>query len=249
VNWFPTRAEVTPGVGGRWLVSWDGNWPWNTDIEIWEPNRHLRLVDRVARPFDVTGTSANASVAPLPIAIDWYLDAKGGSTTLRLVHSGFGRGAEWDDEVEGVSTGWPQELNSLKLYLERHRGERRRVVWNRTAVPVPVSVLWPRLVGPDGVTRDGTLATLRPGDRYETTLATGDRISGTVIMSVPNRGLQVTIDGWNGALYRVWVDRVGEESSVNSWLSTYGVLEPVVKEFEARMRVQIERVASAAVVA
>jgi uncharacterized protein YndB with AHSA1/START domain len=243
VRWFPTEASVTPGKGGKWMISWDGNWPWTTEIEIWEPGHHLRLVDRKGRPYDVHGKAINESVAPLPIAIDWYLEGKGGSTSLRLVHSGFGRGGAWDDEYEGVSVGWPLELHGLKHYLEHHRGERRQVAWNRVAVPVAPDVLWPRLAGPDGIVRD-TLLTLKAGDRYETTLSTGDRIEGEVVMTIGNRGLQVTVDGWNGALYRLWVDRVGDQSAVNSWLSAYGVPERLVKDFNARMRAEIDRAAA-----
>jgi uncharacterized protein YndB with AHSA1/START domain len=249
VNWFPTQATITPGKGGTWMISWDGNWPWNTEIEIWEPGRHLRLFDRNARPYDVEGRAVNESVAPLPIAIDWYLEGKGGTTSLRLVHSGFGRGGAWDDEYEGISTGWPLELYGLKHYLERHRGERRHIAWNRMAVSIAPDVLWPRMIGPEGIVRDATLLSLRPGARYETTLSTGDRIGGTFVMTISNRGFQVTVDGWNGALYRLWIDRVGTESAVNSWLSAYGIPEQVVKDFNERMRAEINRVAAAAPVA
>jgi uncharacterized protein YndB with AHSA1/START domain len=248
VRWFPTQASVTPGKGGKWMVSWDGNWPWDTEIEIWEPGRHLRLVDRKGRPYDIEGKAVNESVAPLPIAIDWYLEGHGGSTTLRLVHSGFGRGGAWDDEYQGVSLGWPLELHGLKHYLEHHRGERRQVAWSRVPVPVPPEVLWPRLVGPDGLIRDSRLLTLRPGDRYETTLSTGDRIAGTVLMTVPARGIEVTVDGWNGGLYRLWVDPAGRQSAVNSWLSAYEVPEQRVKDFNARMRAEVDRVAAAVAV-
>lgn len=250
VRWFPTEANITPGPGGKWLVSWNGNWPWNAEIEIWEPGRHLRLIDRNARPYDAEGKAVNQSVAPLPIAIDWYLEARGGSTSLRLVHSGFGRGSAWDDEYEGVSVGWQLELNGLKHYLERHRGEDRRIAWNRTVVSAPTHALWPQLA--EGILRDRGVASpeggaLRPGARYAITLSTGDHMEGTVVAAIPNRGFQVTVDGLNDALYRLWVDKVGADAAVNSWLSTYGIDERVVKEFDARMRQEIDRVASAVV--
>lgn len=246
VRWFPTKADVTPGRGGRWLISWDGNWPWNTGIEIWEPNRHLRLFDREARPYDADGKAVDPSVAPLPIAIDWHLEARGGSTSLRLVHSGFGRGASWDDEYEGVRVGWQMELNGLKHYLERHRGRDRRVAWIRTVVPASPDAIVPRLVGRDGILRE---TTLRPGDRCATTLSTGDRIEGAVVLAIPDRGVQMTVDGWNSALFRLWVDRTGTDTAVNAWLSAYDVDERIVTDFEARMRAAIDRLAAAAAVA
>ena len=43
-------------------------------------------------------------------------------TTLRLVHSGFGPGADFDEEYDGISQGWPVELRSLRHYLENHAG-------------------------------------------------------------------------------------------------------------------------------
>jgi uncharacterized protein YndB with AHSA1/START domain len=240
VRWFPTEANVTPGQGGTWVISWDGKWPWNTAIEIWEPNRHLRLVDTNSRPYDARGEAVNTSVAPLPIAIDWYLDARGGSTSLRLVHSGFGRGGAWDDEFEGVSTGWLLELNGLKHYLERHRGTDRTMTWSRTLLPASAAAVWPRIAGAGGIVRDG----LRPGERYVTTLSTGDRIAGTVIAAVTNHAIQVTVDGWNDALFRVWCDTVAGETAVNAWLSAYGIDQRIVSDFGARIAAEIERIAA-----
>jgi uncharacterized protein YndB with AHSA1/START domain len=248
VRWFPTEASITPGKGGKWLISWDGSWSWENEIEIWEPNRHLRIVDRNGRPYDGTTGEVKQSVAPLPIAMDWYLESKGGATALRLVHSGFGRGASWDDEFDGISTGWPLELNGLKHYLEQHRGENRQRAWTRTVVSLPIGAVWQRLFGPNGLVPDASVLALRPGDRLATTLSTGDRIEGTVMLNLAGRGLQVALDGWNKALFRVWVDRVGSDSAVNSWLSTYNLPDDVTKEFGQRMRVAIERLAAAAMV-
>jgi uncharacterized protein YndB with AHSA1/START domain len=248
-RWFASHADIQPRAGGKWMTSWDGNWPWNMEIEIWEPNRHLRLVDRQARPYDAKGEVVNTSVAPLPIAIDWHLEGKAGSTTLRLVHSGFGRGGAWDDEYEGVSVGWPLELNGLKHYLEHHRGAERRVAWSRVIVSAPVAAVWPRFVGPDGIVRDSSLLTLRPGDPYATTLSTGDHIAGRVVATIAGRGFQVTVDGWNDALYRLWIDGVGGETAVNSWLSTYGMPEGFADGFNERMRAEVNRVAATAAVA
>lgn len=242
VRWFPLEAEVHPGPGGKWLVSWDGQWPWKPDIEIWEPKRRLRLVDRAGRPYDAEGKTQLA-VTPMELAIDWHLEAKGGSTTLRLVHSGFGRGGAWDDEYDGVSLGWLLELNGLKHYLERHRGRRRRVAWNRAVVDAPA---WARVMGPDGIVTDPALMSRTPGERCATRLSTGDPIEGTVVAIVPGRGFQVTVDGWNDGLYRLWVDRVGTQEAINSWLTTYDVPEQSVKDFDARMRAEIERVSAAA---
>ena len=48
---------------------------------------------------------------------------------MRLVHSGFGAGAEWDDEFDSISNGWKFERRGLRHYLQRHFGKDRRVAW------------------------------------------------------------------------------------------------------------------------
>jgi uncharacterized protein YndB with AHSA1/START domain len=244
VRWFPLDATVKPGRGGQWLISWGGQWPWTPEIEIWEPKHHLRLVDRAGRPYDAEGKAVVESAAPMEIAIDWHIEGAGGTTKVRLVHSGFGRGGAWDDEFEGVSVGWQLELNGLKHYLEHHRGSTRRVAWNRTVIAASPQAAWARLTAPDGILREASVLALRPGDRYATTLSTGDRLEGTVLVAIPHRAIQVTVGGWNNALYRLWVDRVGHESSLNSWLSAYDMPEVSITAFDARMRAEIERMAA-----
>jgi hypothetical protein len=53
------------------------------------------------------------------IAIDFYIEAIGdGMTRLRLVQSGFGPEAAWDDEYEATKSGWAEFLTKLKEILE-----------------------------------------------------------------------------------------------------------------------------------
>ncbi len=64
-----------------------------------------------------------------PVALqEVILESKGGKTRLYLANSGFGEGDVWDDEYEGVASGWQMALSLLKLYLEQHHGETRRHV-------------------------------------------------------------------------------------------------------------------------
>jgi len=51
--------------------------------------------------------------------------ARGGSTVIKVVNSGFHDGAEWDDEYEGVDSGWEMALAQLKEWLENHKSETR----------------------------------------------------------------------------------------------------------------------------
>ena len=40
-SWFPLQAEVTPGVGGKIHMSWDGAWESDLEIQIWEPGADI----------------------------------------------------------------------------------------------------------------------------------------------------------------------------------------------------------------
>ena len=89
VRWFPLQAEIEPRVGGRYWMSWGGEYAGEHRIEILEPERHLRT----------TMPSMNQKDGkPAQLAVDFHLEGRGGRTALRLVHSGFGRGADWDEE-------------------------------------------------------------------------------------------------------------------------------------------------------
>ena len=54
------------------------------------------------------------------------LRPEGGETVVRLVNSGFREGVQWDEEYEGVSSGWGCALALLKMYVEKYWGEEKR---------------------------------------------------------------------------------------------------------------------------
>ena len=80
-------------------------------ITAWEPPR--RFVAEVAgegRPV---------------LALEWLVEARGGGTcVVRLVHSGFGSGADWDAEYDATEAGWRLFLYNLRLYRTHFPGQR-----------------------------------------------------------------------------------------------------------------------------
>ena len=121
-RWFAPKMTVEPGVGGSVTADWGSGIVWKTDIEIWEPNQHLRLVE--TRDHFVGGAAPDGEpMEPCRLIQDYYLETVGGKTVLRLVHSGFGSGQAWDLEYEGTRGGWQQCFFRLREGLERHRGE------------------------------------------------------------------------------------------------------------------------------
>ena len=67
--------------------------------------------------------SPDASMQTL--AIELLVEARSGDTcVVRLVNSGFGTDAAWDEQFDGSRIGWERCLRVLRLYLERFPGQR-----------------------------------------------------------------------------------------------------------------------------
>ena len=126
-RWFCPSAEVTPGDGGSIRWSWGEGIEAEGRIEIWEPEKRL-------------------SVRTGDQAVDYFIDSGGGGTVLRVVHSGFGEGASFDDEYESTRSGWTVFLNMLKHALERHPNQKARNVSITRHTDVPRLEAWERIV-------------------------------------------------------------------------------------------------------
>lgn len=57
-----------------------------------------------------------------PFLLEITLTRSGGDTRIRLVNSGFGDDADFDEQFAGIDSGWRMALAILKEYLERHFG-------------------------------------------------------------------------------------------------------------------------------
>lgn len=58
------------------------------------------------------------------LAFVWLVEARdGGSCVVRRVNTGFGTGAEWDAQYDGMVKGWGLFLRNLQLHLEHFRGQ------------------------------------------------------------------------------------------------------------------------------
>jgi uncharacterized protein YndB with AHSA1/START domain len=216
MRWFPLQARVTPGKGGSVFWGWDQHWAWESHIEVWEPGHLLRLVE--SRPaFDASGE-------PLPgpsqqLAMEFTIEAHGANTTLRIVHSGFGDGASWDDELESVSAGWQFELRGLRHYLEHHKGRDRHHATAQIVTSFGTSEVWKRLLSPAAfVVTSGSLA---QDECVVIRSATGDQFSGTVAWHNTGRDLFIRVDDLNDGVFRLSTWRAGGQTGLQVWLTTY----------------------------
>jgi uncharacterized protein YndB with AHSA1/START domain len=234
-RWFPLEARVTPGEGGEVFMSWGPPWEGRSRIDAWEPGRRLRT-----RGFLEHGDTS---------VVEYTLEARGGRTVLRLVHSGFARGGDWEDELfAGTVRGWRFELRSLRHYVERHFGRDRVAVWPRAHVRGPAAETWRRLLGRDGLVREGRIDGLAEGERYRATAATGDVFGGTVVVNDPPYEFAGTVAALNDALVSLRTHEAGgpqpsDGREAGLFVSTWGVPRPDVEALGQRWKRLLDRLA------
>ena len=118
VKWFAPYARVDPRVGGEYDVSWDPEMQGGGVISAWNPPKHFAQYYERSVAYNCEGKPVDTG-ATQKIAMDYHIEAIGdGMTRLRLVQSGFGPEAAWDDEYEATKTGWADFLKKLKEILE-----------------------------------------------------------------------------------------------------------------------------------
>jgi uncharacterized protein YndB with AHSA1/START domain len=220
-RWFPMDARVTPGVGGSVTMQWQGEPPLHSRIEIWVPDHHLRLVGLGGLKELVT---------------DIFLEGRGGSTILRVVTSGFGADASWDDIIDGFQSGWDFELLGLRHYLERHRGRARQIA--RARVPITdYPSAWQRLVeSSEWFPADlsvGAPVTIRAG---------GPVLEGVVRVWSPPRQLVTQVAGWNDALLRITLFCPDQQGTATAWLSAYDVSETELRALEQGWQTSLKQI-------
>lgn len=235
-RWFPLEAKVTPGEGGAIWMSWKNEFQFNTPIAAWKPNEHLRLIYMEPTPAAKPGEPGMPFEVPFQVALDYYLEGKGGETVLRLVHSGFSREASWDGQYDGTISGWDFQLAGLKLYLERHRGAPRHCVVCRTMIPdISVEEAWNRLMGSRGLVASSHAEPRAAQERYAMTTSRGDRLEGIVGSYAPPKDFSATVTNVNDAWLRLHIDDIALfcRREVNLWISTYALPKGQVERLQA----------------
>jgi uncharacterized protein YndB with AHSA1/START domain len=209
-RWFAPEVRVEPGPGGSIYFSWGPEAQGKMLIETWEPNQRLRVTEN-------------------NIIIEYFIEAKDGLTTLRLVHSGFGDGTEWDGEYEGTKTGWPVFFRILKHNLEQHPGEPVRQISITLPVDASPDEQWARLLG-------GQVDHLTAGAHYSLDLPMGDHLEGTIDHTDRRHVLAAVVQNWNRALLTVFCERAKEQGLLTVNLAVYGPTIARADEIEARWR-------------
>jgi len=117
-KWFAPEARVDPRVGGEYYFSWGPGMEGRTTIVAWEPGKHFGTQSERSLTYSHKGKLDTGVVQKM--CVDYYIESLGGGITrLRLVQSGFGPEAAWDDEFADTKSGWAGFLKKLKELFEK----------------------------------------------------------------------------------------------------------------------------------
>lgn len=107
-RWFPTKAETDPRPGGKFELRFDFSDPSHNHVQKGE-------YVEVVKGKLVTHSWANKLG---PTTVKWTIAAKNGGTEVHLTHTGWGNGAEWDEQLASHEKGWAGFMGNLKTVLE-----------------------------------------------------------------------------------------------------------------------------------
>jgi uncharacterized protein YndB with AHSA1/START domain len=226
-NWYSPEAEVVPGEGGRIRTRWNEDFDFDETILRWEPPYLLRTQ---------WGGSAG-----LPTTLEIQLSESVTGTRLQLVHSGIGRGQEWDYFLDSVTRGWAFELRALRHYLANHFGIRRDFVFATKRVPLSTKDAWEALGSKRGFGFLSLEDDLASGGKFDLRTPYGERMTGIVSILNPPKDFVATWFGLDNAFFRWQIDDGPDGASVFCSVNAYGIGAQRRAEIERDWRAVLER--------
>jgi uncharacterized protein YndB with AHSA1/START domain len=208
-KWLAPEARGTAPEGGKkgsiW-ISWGEGMSVEHEIEIFDAPK------RVRHPSGKNGETK------APLYADWSIEAReGGKTTLRLVHSGFSTGADWDNEFESHARGWKLMLENLRQYFARHKHEPAVHIPFMSKVESPHGSIWKTLLGKFGLS-----APPKVGDPFRFTTPKGDVLTGVVDHVTETRALGLVVREYNDSLLRFTLE--GKPDAPSTFVYDYVIV-------------------------
>lgn len=143
-SWF-IPCTVDEREGGDVIMDFGPAGQAPARVTVWDPPNRVVFQD-----------------AGRPIAYEWLVEARdGGSCIVRLVNSGFGEGADWDAEFDGMTEGWKIFMRNLRLHLSHFAGQPVRTIVPMGVAEGPNHAAFATLCDALGVPDD-----LSPGDSF-----------------------------------------------------------------------------------
>jgi len=214
-EWFTDRAEGEARAGSGITWYWD-RFGYVVPYEVFAAVPDEQLV--------LTGQPPGRPRFYLEVEIEHH----GGETLVTLINSGFLDGGAWDDEFEGISSGWQMALATLKLYLEKYFGRPRTQFMPMRPVRVDaLPDLLPYYRTASGLARwltdSGEVG--EPNSRYALTLKGGGGWTGHVLV-VTKAEVLLEANEIGGCVGLKAFAKAGEKS-VNVW-SPFGPSTPLI---------------------
>ena len=231
-HWFVDRAfgDVRPGGVMTWVFEKFGYEIPYPVLEVTPPEK-----------FVLGGQIPGGPTFRLEITIA----REGGETVVRLFNSGFRDGAQWDEEYQGVSSGWRMSLAILRHYLEAHYGSPKRSVLVLRPATFDYAAVLPWFTDEGKLarwlTRSGAIGA--PGDRAELVLQNGATVRGTVL-DVTGQEVAVSWEDEDLAL-ELKAFTMGAQRMVAIRATGWGVSEARMQALEADLDAAVDRLAKA----
>ncbi len=199
-SWYVPH-EVEERTGGSMSASFGPGMDVTGRVADWSPPRRLVL---------------DSEEVGMGLAFEWTIEARdGGTCVVRLVNSGFGEGADWDAQYDGMTEGWRLFFNNLHAHLTYFAGRRATASLPMAQWSGPADEAWNRAIGELGVdaaTTSGDVVSLDGGD--------GLRLDGRVL-EVGDHELLMLVDEPAPGTAFLAVEGSGDAVSVSIWSYLY----------------------------
>jgi uncharacterized protein YndB with AHSA1/START domain len=173
-RWVEAEVEVpgTPEEVWQAIATGPGITSWfvptefrgNTIVMNFGPGMEsIATIKEIDAPRRLVAESRDLGPDAPPVASEWIVEARsGGTCTVRVVHSLFASGADWDDQMESWEAGWPDFFRMLRFYLTHFRGQYGRQIQVMGFAAEPTSRAWGDLtnaLGLEGAAKDQRVRT------------------------------------------------------------------------------------------
>ena len=171
-SWFvPARFETDAnGTPTKLVLNFGPGMDSEKNVTAWDPPRRF---------------AAEGELAPgaPKMATEWIVEARGGGTCIvRVVHNLFASTDDWDDQLEGMESGWPEFFNVLRLWLTHFHGQRGVSFYVMGTSSDAEPAMWRSLAAAMG------FANAAPGSRVETA-TDAPRLAGIVESTGAREGI------------------------------------------------------------
>jgi uncharacterized protein YndB with AHSA1/START domain len=160
--WFMGHSEVEPREGGKTVFRMGDMFEAESTVIAWDPPRRFKYQGAAAEDGSF-------------MAMEFLVEGRDqASTTVRLVHSGFLPGDNWEEEYDALRKGNPLYMATLKQYLEHFRGRTATPVSSFGAPQPTQDDAWRKVSGALGLS-----GTVNEGDAVRFTID-GTEVTGVV---------------------------------------------------------------------